>query len=121
MTMAIVLLADVSEQIAAVAGRWKRQYFVGGTWRTTRTGSSEHIYQGLVALPATATAADVAAIIGNSSWVGHQCNECGEGADVAFQLGQEPDYESHTVTVCAVCAKVYAEFIQAAIAKQEGR
>jgi len=53
----------------------------------------------------TATAEDVEAIIGNGSWTGLKCNECGKYPVSVIQVGDEPDYESSTAHLCALCAR----------------
>lgn len=52
----------------------------------------------------TANAADVAKIIGNPSWVRAVCcSECNRPSYDVVQLGEPPDYESHTAWVCKGC------------------
>lgn len=54
----------------------------------------------------TATAEDVAKIIGNASWVcKKRCHECGERHDTVIEVGEEPDYESATACLCAGCVR----------------
>lgn len=51
--------------------------------------------------PETATAADVAAVMGNGSWVEQkECGECGTTGWDAVQLG---DPEQETVCICMKC------------------
>jgi hypothetical protein len=46
---------------------------------------------------------DVDSIIGNGSWTRTKCHQCNaENIDVV-ELGQEPDYESHTANICKPC------------------
>ena len=69
---------------------------------------SKGIHAKLVALDTeTATAADVAAIIGNESWVRvEDCSDCGaKYLKSVTQLGEEPDYESQTAYVCDDCLR----------------
>jgi len=89
--------------MATVAEKWKRQYFSKGRWGTVFTGDTEQIYAGLVALPASATPDDVKAVIGTHGWVTFVCDGCGTDALTAIQLGDPPDYESRTVTLCLPC------------------
>lgn len=89
-------------QVREVAAKWRKQYPAGGPklkW------DPEAIYAQLVALDVeTATADDVAAIMGNRSWVAPvECDECRAVTWRAVQIGQEPDYESGTATVCLEC------------------
>lgn len=56
--------------------------------------------------PEKATAADVATIIGNTSWVGSsKCNECKQEVAAAVEVGDEPDYDSATATMCLPCLR----------------
>ena len=108
-------LIDEVVEIRSVADRWRAQYFKGGKWNTTMSGGSEAIFRALAALPSTATRDDVTAIIGNDSWIGENCSECGKPAVV--MVGQEPDYESHTAWLCALCVHRLVEML--AIAQSE--
>ena len=92
-------------QVCDVAARWANSYPKNGPYG--RDPQKQAITKALAALDAkTATAADVAAIIGNDSWVGPQkCHECGAVVDVAVQVGEEPDYESSTATLCLACVE----------------
>ncbi|MCK9569140.1 hypothetical protein M0R72_09375 [Candidatus Pacearchaeota archaeon] len=52
----------------------------------------------------TATPEDVAAIIGNRSWVCPTvCSECRVESEVVVRLGDEPDYDSNTTWICPSC------------------
>lgn len=84
-------------QVRDVAKRWRQQY----------TNSKQDIAKKLDALDVeTATSADVAAIIGDNSWCGLlKCDECEEKVAVAVMVGEEPDYESATATLCVACVK----------------
>lgn len=105
------LLDSEREQVQRVADRWKQQYCHGGDWGSLLRGSSHAIYTKLAALPSTATAADVAAIIGNDGWIGEDCDECGEHTAIVL-LGDEPDHESHTVYLCADCVRRVQQLIE---------
>ena len=99
-------LPPPNEQVQDVAARWKNTYCHKDGWRCM-AGSINHeaIYMRLIALPPTATASDVEQIIGNNSWCAqHKCSECGTESDVAFEVGEEPDYESATAVLCRECA-----------------
>lgn len=56
----------------------------------------------------TATAADVSLICGNDSWVQIKCDECGESVDAVIRVGQEPDYDSSTASLCFGCVRAAA-------------
>lgn len=90
-------------QVRDVAARWASSYPTNGPYG--RDPDKQAITKALAALDAeTATAADVAAIIGNDTWCGPStCNECGAVVEVAVQVGEEPDYESSTATLCFAC------------------
>jgi len=93
------LLPDEKEEIRGVAAKWKNQY----------PDTKLEIYQRLLTLSEHSTRADVAAIIGNDSWIGEDCTEC-RGRAVVL-VGQEPDYESHTVWLCAACVEKLGQLI----------
>ena len=88
------------EQIKGIAARWRLQYPTG-QWGADK----EDIYRRLAALDDdVATAKEVAEIVGNNSWCGTQgCDECDRQFDTIMQLGQEPDYDSHTLNICFGC------------------
>jgi hypothetical protein len=93
-------LMNERQQIKAVARKWKRQYPTG-------VNGGVDIGAKLAALDVeAATADDVAQIIGNRSWVAKEtCDECGAETWDAVQLGEEPDYESSTATICGDCLR----------------
>jgi len=82
---------------AEAASMWKDQCHI----RITAGDKSRHdIYD----LLKKATSADeVDEIVGNKSWTRVTCNECDRDVNVAVQLGEEPDYESNTATICLEC------------------
>ena len=96
-------LETMREQVRSVANRWRTQYCNASRHGVDR----QEIQRKLDALDVeTATDADVNAIIGNSSWAApHQCHECGVSTWDAVELGQPPDYDSHTATVCIDCLR----------------
>lgn len=94
------------DAIRTVAERWKQQYLVGGDWKRVLNGKSDAIHARLAALDVeTATAADVAEVVGNTSWVGPTCDGCGEYVAWAVEVGDAPDYESRTAVLCAPCLR----------------
>ena len=108
------LLPSEREEVQGVAVKWKAQYCHDGRWSELRMRngetSSELIYKRLLAMPTDATAKDVEEIIGTDGWVGESCTECHGKALVL--IGQEPDYESSTVYLCAECVAKVAELIK---------
>lgn len=100
------LLADEAAQVATVKDHWRRQYYDNGVWATP---SAAQTYDRLSTLPPTAKAADVAAIIGNDSWVGYECFECGKRHPVALEIGQD-DLERRAL--CLTCVDRMSLFVQ---------
>lgn len=102
-------LLSERNQIREVAGSWRDQYFVrkGGEWGKTMYGPTEPVYVGLLALDVeTATIADVDKIIRVGGWVAPvTCHECGAATWDCVQLGQEPDYDSSTASICCGCLR----------------
>jgi hypothetical protein len=39
----------------------------------------------------------------NDSWTRNKCHECQQDVDAVVQIGDEPDYESHTANICLPC------------------
>jgi hypothetical protein len=74
----IAKLPSEREQISSIAERWRRQYpnddQVLGAGCSHQTAGA--IHRRLLALSSSSTPADVAAIIGNASWIGIACTEC---------------------------------------------
>lgn len=107
-------LTTKRELIRAVASRWRQQYEPFSddrpmfSWRTGVTSpplNKKQIAEKLDTLDGeTATAEEVAAIIGNESWTRLTCDECGLDVDSVLTVGQAPDYESRTASICQDCA-----------------
>lgn len=95
-------LISQTHDINTVAARWRRQYPEGSVHTTS--GDPELVYQQLLKLDhATATAADVAKIIGNDSWCGPKsCHECGTKVLATVELGQSDSCED-PLQFCASC------------------
>jgi len=54
--------------------------------------------------PETATAAQIAEIIGNTSWAQKRsCSECGGESWDIVEIGEPRDYESETANACRDC------------------
>jgi len=90
----------IRSQIREVAQRWNEVYADG------RHGENKiAIGKKLAALDAeTATAEEVAEIIGNDSWARPQeCNECGHEFDIVIEVGEDPGYGSDSVILCMRC------------------
>lgn len=97
------------EQVKTVAQRWRN-----ASRYIRASANRQAIQQALDALDVeTATAADVAAIIGNNSWVApSECHECGAETWNAVECGQEPDYESCTATLCENCLRAALKLLE---------
>ena len=109
----------VRSLIRDVADRWDRQYPPGHKYTAPDKAA---IGVRLRALDAeTATAAEVDATIGNSSWTDTpRCDDCGaRGLAVVVQMGEPPDYESSTSSLCVPCLRAAMEAGERA-AKGEG-
>jgi len=96
----------IRDQIRGVAKRFRRSYESSldsrAAWKPGKT--RRDIADDLDAMDAEiAGREEVADIIGNPSWIGLKCHDCGSDADVVIQLGEPMDYESQTAHVCAAC------------------
>ena len=47
----------------------------------------------------------VKSILKNSGWTDNTCDECGKDVLAVVQLGEAPDYESNTASICIDCIK----------------
>lgn len=97
-------LLNERNQIQDVAERWRATHG-DGTYKCDKRNRPVSVE--LAALDKeTATAEQVAEIIGNGSWVRERtCDECGQSSWGIVQLGEEPDYESCTADICADCLR----------------
>lgn len=97
MSASRIVVLTTRSQIRGVAKSWQDQYPIVHEHH-------EGIRECLDALDGeTATAADVAAIIGNDSWTALACDVCGDDVAALVRLGDEPDYDSRTLSVCDGC------------------
>ena len=64
-------------------------------------GDTKEIYGRLKGLGDKPTAKQVNSII--PGWASVYCHECDKEVDAVVQIGQEPDYESATASVCQGC------------------
>jgi len=87
--------------IRDVANSWKRQYCPDGEWNYGP--DKQEIYVKLVEKGENISEQDIINIIGNSSWTRNICDNCCKDAQVVVELGEEPDYESSTASVCEEC------------------
>lgn len=90
------------EVIKRVAERWLNQY----TQFKRHSGEKQDTYKRLLQLVLdTATEDDVEKVIGNRSWTRMACDQCEQEVDTLVQVGQEPDYESRTASLCPTCLR----------------
>lgn len=89
------------EQVRRVAREWSNQYSAG------RVPDKLDKLNKLNLLDVEkADKEDVANIIGNGFWVCEaQCHECSTKTWDAVLIGEPPDYESKTATICIDCLK----------------
>jgi hypothetical protein len=106
-------LLSERNQVRDVARRWAKQYpphYTDGdrTW-------VDEIQARLNQLdPETATAKEVAEIIGNTSWATEEvCDECGKRSWDVVQLGEKPDYSSSTAGICIDCLRKAVALVEA--------
>ncbi len=84
--------------IRELAKRWRKQYPNGGYH------DFKHVQGELDKLDLeTVSAQEVNRLIGNDSWTSLTCDACDKEVLAVVQVGQEPDYESRTASLCAEC------------------
>lgn len=105
----MIQVETIQNRVATVAERWLKTY--GPSYADAAyKGDWREKHADLCALPPTATAADVAAVIGNYSWTNIECHVCGaERLDLAVAVGQEPDYDANFVVACLPCLRKAVE------------
>jgi hypothetical protein len=93
--------------IREVAARWRAQY---GHGNYANDAEKQGKQKSLDAIdPETASADDIASIIGNRSWTDvPKCDECNRATLAVVEVGEPPDYESATARLCAECARAAA-------------
>lgn len=97
----MIELVTTRQNIRTVPQRWAKQY------ANSRYGADKaEILLKLRDLDlGTVAESEVTSIIGNSSWTRITCNACDAEVSAAVVLGQEPDYESSTATICGDCLR----------------
>ena len=105
------------DQAREVARRWRSQY------ASIDDSAKSEIGRKLEQMDSeTATAADFAKVIGNSSWCKPKtCDECMNASWDVVMIGQEPDYDSHTAWVCANCLRAALALLEPANAEAKRR
>lgn len=96
---------DERTQVKEAIQRWIERYGVDRTYAMDKRGRS--VGKELMNLDQeTATADDVAEIIGNNSWAHEEeCGECGKRSWGIVEIGDKPDHESNTAYVCGGCLR----------------
>lgn len=99
-------------RILSVRERWSRPYPEGRDFRSYCL-DVKAIRAKLAALNLeTATAADVAAILGDTRWTDLECDECHRLVDAVIEVGGPPDDEAPTARVCRACLTVALEMLE---------
>lgn len=69
------------------------------------------VLEALRALGPSPTPDDVDAVIGHDRWCRVSCDGCGDTDGPWVQVGDEPDYDSRTATLCAKCIRAAAALV----------
>ncbi len=102
-----IVVSSSRDLIRGVAERWRESYqsLPESDWKFP-------VQAGLDALDLeTASVTEVEDVIGNPSWTRQRCDVCEREVERWVRLGEEPDYESATVHVCAACLALAVEAI----------
>lgn len=87
-----------------VAKRWKAEYLDHPKHYDTLW--HQEVYDAIVALGDSPEPEDINRIIGNEYWTRPEpCSECKATVALVVQVGEEPDYESHTAWLCVNCLR----------------
>ena len=101
-----MIIMDERTQVKQAIQRWVARNGLDRTYGVDKRG--RRVGAELMALDQeTATAADVAEIIGNSAWAEKQsCLECGKETWEIVEIGDPPDYsDSNTAYLCRDCLR----------------
>ena len=90
-------------KIESVAERWDEQYPPGDRYCTVDKQSISKALHGMDLHKVSAQKVD--ATIGNTSWTRLVCGVCGECVTAIAQVGEAPDYESSTASLCLACLR----------------
>jgi len=99
----MITVTTVRDLIRGVAERWDSHYPIG--YSGFEPEKKRAISRKLADLDKEkATAKEVEAIIGNSSWTDLSCNSCrADHLPVIVTVGEEPECESATANLCYSC------------------
>ena len=94
------------ERILSICDRWQARYrHPDGTWQSG-LGDWAEVYERLRALDLrTCSVEEVEAIVGGTKWTRWLCDGCGALATAVVQVGEAPDYESSTASICLACVE----------------
>lgn len=100
-----MIVLDERTQVKNAIQRWVQMYGLDRSYGADKRG--RHVGAELMALDQeTATAADVAEIIGNSFWARKRaCYECGKETWQVVELSEPADDESATACICRDCLR----------------
>ena len=105
-------LLNERNQVRSVARRWQAMY---GAVISRGNERLSIVLNKLAALDVEiATAADVAGIVGNGSWVSKKiCHECRAETWDSVEVGQGPGYSSEKATICGDCLRAAVRLLDA--------
>lgn len=114
-------LIHKSELIKNIARNWKQQYWSNSGWNNVvaiNGKTKEQTYNQLQRLK-NPTEEQITEIIGNSSWTQNECHQCGRDVLMVVEVGQEPDWESHTARLCIDCIEADLKLLKESNAQKE--
>jgi hypothetical protein len=101
--------------IQSVAERYRQAHTRRGQWLPGMDGRQpEEVYAQLQALPAGASEADVAAIIGDDRYTANICDECHQDREVVVLMAIEIHHPTDSVAICPICLGQAQRLIQEA-------
>lgn len=80
------------------ADRWEKQYG-GGHYGADKLATLARLRE----LGPTPNPDDIDRVIGNGSWTRECCDGCQSEQGPWVMVGEDPDYESRTATLCRLC------------------
>lgn len=100
-----MILLNERTHVKQAIKKWLEVYGLDRTYGADKRGRKVGVE--LLALDQeTATADDVAEIIGNRSWArGNSCSECGVNSWDIVEIGEPRDYDSETAYLCRECLR----------------
>lgn len=95
--MSAMFITTKDDLVKQLPARWRKAYDSG-----TYGADKALILEALEAEPVLAEAR-ANEIIGNESWTRNECDECGQDCFATVTVGQEPEYDSATASICLSC------------------